>query len=77
MNIQIRIILVRLTREHSPEFQFLKRAFERHQILLHRLGRVLIVFLYGEIEQVARVITTGIEGFNSSHNGLERGSFST
>ena len=77
MDIQIRIILVRLAREHSPEFQFLKRTFKRRQILLHRLGCVLVVFLHGEVEQIAGVITTGIEGFYGCHHGLERGSLST
>ena len=77
MNIQIRIILVRLAREHSSEFQFFKRTFERRQILLDRLGCVLVVFLHGEVEQIAGVITSRIKSFNGGHHGLERGPLST
>ena len=77
MNIQIRIILVRLAREHSSEFQFFQRTFERRQILLDRLSCILVVFLHGKVKQITGVITSRIESFNGGHHGLEGGSFST
>ena len=77
LNIQISIILVRLAREHSSEFQFFQRTFERRQILLDRLSCILVVFLHGEVKQITGVITSRIESFNGGHHGLEGGPFST